>query len=123
MRIELAGLVGLVLVGCTNDPIYLPSPQGIEAGGTDAMGERVEGRASIQIPVNTETMKDAWKEAAAKEGPEGTFHGFRGTPGQARIDWILFRGPWSVKSARTVTANQDGRYPSDHFPVLAELEW
>ena len=63
MRIELAGLVGLVLVGCTNDPIYLPSPQGIEAGGTDAMGERVEGRASIQIPINTETMKDALDRA------------------------------------------------------------
>lgn len=52
------GLLLIGLVGCTNDPIYLPSPQGIEAGGTDAMGERVEGRASIQIPVNLETTKD-----------------------------------------------------------------
>jgi hypothetical protein len=59
MRITLVGLVGLLLAGCTNDPIYLPSPQGIEAGGTDAMGNRVEGRASIQIPVNTETVDDA----------------------------------------------------------------
>ena len=32
MRIDLVGLVALLLVGCTNDPIYLPSPQGIEAG-------------------------------------------------------------------------------------------
>jgi len=57
------GLLGLLLVGCTNDPIYLPSPQGIEAGGRDAMDELVEGRASIQIPVNTETMKDATDRA------------------------------------------------------------
>ena len=54
-----SSLLGLLLVGCTNNPIYLPSPQGIEAGGRDAMDELVEGRASIQIPVNTETMKDA----------------------------------------------------------------
>ncbi len=51
-------LVGLLLVGCTNDPIYLPSPQGI-AAGEPTMDGPSEARASIQIPVNTETTKDA----------------------------------------------------------------
>lgn len=66
-------------------------------------------------------MKDAWKEAAQREGPEGTFHGFKGTPRQDRIDWILFRAPWRVTRAATLTVNKDGRYPSDHFPVVAEF--
>ena len=52
-----SALIGLLLVGCTNDPIYLPSPQGIAAGEPGMEGPS-EGRASIQIPVNTETMKD-----------------------------------------------------------------
>lgn len=66
-------------------------------------------------------MKDAWLSAERKEGPEGTFHGFRGKPGRDRIDWILFRAPWRVTRAATLTVNKDGRYPSDHFPVVAEF--
>lgn len=67
-------------------------------------------------------MKDAWLEAAEKSGPEGTFHGFKGKPGNARIDWILFKAPWKVVRAEAITANKDGRYPSDHFPVVADFE-
>ncbi len=64
-------------------------------------------------------LTDAWTAAKKKEGPEGTFHGFKGTPGKTRIDWILFRAPWKVKRAVTLTDSRNGRYPSDHFPVLA----
>jgi endonuclease/exonuclease/phosphatase family metal-dependent hydrolase len=70
----------------------------------------------------TQDMKDAWEVTANREGPEGTFHGFKGTPREARIDWILFRGPIQAQSVETVTTNRDGRYPSDHFPVFAVLE-
>jgi endonuclease/exonuclease/phosphatase family metal-dependent hydrolase len=71
----------------------------------------------------TGKLEDAWKNAAERSGPEGTFHGFQGTPTGPRIDWILYKGPWKARSARTVTVNRDGRYPSDHFPVIAELDW
>lgn len=67
-------------------------------------------------------LRDAYLEAKTKSGPEGTFHGFKGTPRAQRIDWILFRANWTVKSAETVTFHRDGRYPSDHFPVLAVFE-
>ena len=39
-----------------------------------------------------------------------------------RIDWILYRGSWRVLETETVTRSRDGRYPSDHFPVLATFE-
>jgi endonuclease/exonuclease/phosphatase family metal-dependent hydrolase len=67
-------------------------------------------------------LKDAWKEAGKRAGPEGTFHGFTGKPGEARIDWILFRAPWRVLEAETVTTQREGRFPSDHFPVFAVFE-
>jgi endonuclease/exonuclease/phosphatase family metal-dependent hydrolase len=67
-------------------------------------------------------LKDAWTEAAQQSGPEGTFHGFKGTPGEARIDWILYRAPWQVVRAEAITDSRDGRYPSDHFPVLAVFQ-
>ena len=69
-------------------------------------------------------LKDAWKEVEKPVGPEATFHGFKGTPtGLGRIDWILYRGRLVPREAETITANQGGRYPSDHFPVLVRFEW
>ncbi len=70
----------------------------------------------------TGALTDAWKVAAEKSGPEGTFHGFKGTPGAARIDWILFSAPWTVSVARTVDDQRAPIYPSDHFGVLAVFE-
>ena len=70
--------------------------------------------------VLTATLTDSKTAAAASSGPEGTFHGFKGTVGPARIDWILFRAPqWKVKRVDALTKNRAGRYPSDHLPVLA----
>jgi endonuclease/exonuclease/phosphatase family metal-dependent hydrolase len=68
------------------------------------------------------TLQDAWLLAENRTGPEGTSHGFTGKPGASRIDWILLRGPWKVPMAESITFHRDGRYPSDHFPVLTVLE-
>ena len=67
-------------------------------------------------------FSDAWKIAERRSGPEGTFHGFRGRPGAARIDWIFLRGSWRVREAETVNWSDGGRFPSDHFPVRAVVE-
>lgn len=66
-------------------------------------------------------LSDAWNAAPAKSGPDETFHTFTGKADR-RIDWILFRG-FRARSARTLTNNRSGRYPSDHFPVVATLAW
>jgi len=39
-----------------------------------------------------------------------------------RIDWIFYRGAVKALESETIVRSQDGRYPSDHFPVLAVLE-
>jgi endonuclease/exonuclease/phosphatase family metal-dependent hydrolase len=64
-------------------------------------------------------LQDTWTASAQRKGPEGTFHGFTGQP-QKRIDWILFRG-LRVDRMRTVDRHENGRYPSDHFPLVVEL--
>lgn len=69
----------------------------------------------------TGLLQDAWTNAPRHEGPEGSFHAFTGQP-QKRIDWILFRG-LRVEAVRTITEQEGGRYPSDHFPVVADLAW
>lgn len=69
----------------------------------------------------TATLQDAWEVAGERAGPDATFHDFTGTPTK-RIDWILVRG-FGVASVRTIDASEGDRYPSDHFPVVAELTW
>ncbi len=69
-------------------------------------------------------LRDAWVAAAERVGPPQTSSGF-GPPrrgGDNRIDWILVGGPLDVRSAETVLYNDQGRYPSDHYPVVARLE-
>lgn len=68
-------------------------------------------------------LTDAWTSAPRRTGPEGTFNGFKGMTTGPRIDWIFYRGALKASEAETVTRNQDGRYPSDHFPVLTVLEF
>jgi len=68
-------------------------------------------------------FRDVWDLVADPSGPTSTAHGFTGTPRRegARIDWILVRGPVAAKAIETVTFNRNGKYPSDHFPVVADL--
>jgi hypothetical protein len=56
--------LSLGLVGCANDPVYIPAPEAMEAGLMDAMGMRSEAKASLQLPIKTETEADAAKRAA-----------------------------------------------------------
>lgn len=69
----------------------------------------------------TQTLQDARTSAGTHSGPDATFHDFTGKPDH-RIDWILYRGFRAV-AVHTVTTRHAGRYPSDHFPVSAELAW
>jgi hypothetical protein len=49
----------LVLVGCANDPMYVPSPTNIEAGQDDGMGGVTQGSGSIHVPLKPESKDDA----------------------------------------------------------------
>ncbi|QOJ00774.1 MAG: endonuclease/exonuclease/phosphatase family protein [Phycisphaeraceae bacterium] len=50
-----------------------------------------------------------------------TFHGFKGPRPGRRIDLIFAPAGSSVRGASIDTSGVDGRYPSDHFPVLATI--
>ena len=66
---------------------------------------------------------DAWDVALERQGPPITSNGFGPPPdwGGGRIDWILVRGPIVVPTVATIVHSVAGRYPSDHYPVLATL--
>jgi endonuclease/exonuclease/phosphatase family metal-dependent hydrolase len=68
-------------------------------------------------------LTDAWNAAAERVGPPATWGAFKAPKenDQRRIDWVLLRGPLKCLRAETVLYNVDGRYPSDHYPVVVKL--
>lgn len=64
---------------------------------------------------------DTRNVAAQVTGPTWTFHGFQ-PPGQDRIDYIFVRGISKVHSYAALADNWQGQYPSDHLPLLVQLQ-
>ena len=68
-------------------------------------------------------LEDTWLLAEEQVGPPVTFsrwtHPREGV--DSRIDWIMVRADADVEVCETVLHNDDGRYPSDHYPVYARL--
>jgi endonuclease/exonuclease/phosphatase family metal-dependent hydrolase len=66
---------------------------------------------------------DTWRTFHAPGDEATTLHHFDGQPRGARIDWILVTPPFQVRRVAIVTDHQDKRYPSDHFPYEAEVDY
>jgi len=58
-------------------------------------------------------------------GPSGTWSGFTspGSPGDEPIDYVFFKNAVTVVYHGTLSDTFDGRFPSDHMPVLAEVSY
>lgn len=67
-------------------------------------------------------LNDTWR-ALNPEIADGTYHPFNGVPLSKRIDWIFCSADFVVKEALIDRFHENGRYPSDHFPVAAVLAW
>ncbi|ACB76975.1 endonuclease/exonuclease/phosphatase family protein [Opitutus terrae] len=70
-------------------------------------------------------LTDTWTAATARVN-EGfnTFHNYEPPRHDGvRIDWILARTPSAVPRAEIVTYRENGQTPSDHFPVLADVQF
>ncbi|MDE0082499.1 MAG: endonuclease/exonuclease/phosphatase family protein [Gammaproteobacteria bacterium] len=97
-----------------------------EGSAVVAMGDfnAVAERSETWTAATAHGLRDAWVIAGERRGPAITANGF-GPPPDAwdgRIDWILVGGQVSVLAAETVVYSREGRFPSDHYPVLARLE-
>ena len=65
---------------------------------------------------------DAYRATHADaQTEEATFHGFKGGREGIRIDWIIHSQELKAVEAAIDHTSEDGRYPSDHYPVTAVL--
>ena len=51
----------------------------------------------------------------------GTFHAFTGSAGKDKIDYIFVMPDLKACAAEILRTSRDGRWPSDHFPVVADV--
>ena len=65
-------------------------------------------------------LHDLWQTLGKSEENAGTCHEFSGVPNK-RIDWILASDQITPISMDRIESHRDGRYPSDHFPIVAEV--
>ena len=74
------------------------------------------------IPANhaLEPLRKGWTDVHA-DASEGTFHGFADQKPLDKIDYIWVNSDWQIRAAGIGQFRPDGRYPSDHEPVYAQL--
>ena len=94
------------------------------AGGlpTILMGDFNQEPDSLTYRALTEQtgLMDCWRACGRNERDSGTVHAFDGAA-KGRIDWLLASQHFQPRHIERITFNRAGRYPSDHFPVRAEL--
>jgi len=137
----------------TNAGSWLPSAQALHRELAAGADERTADDPAIVLvgdfncPAGSDAhryllsdgrYRDAWLEAGRADDGEVTYHGFTGAtrltdraayPPDAfafhnyRIDWILVRGGLTSTAADIDVRREDDVMPSDHYPVMAVLEW
>ncbi|SHF06804.1 Metal-dependent hydrolase, endonuclease/exonuclease/phosphatase family [Desulfacinum infernum DSM 9756] len=97
-----------------------PGPHVVLGDFNDAPGSTVH-RILMDPAVG---LSDTWALLGRTEGPDSrTHHGFSGVPQATRMDWILVTRHFRVKDAVIVRDSFQGRYPSDHFPYMTDIDW
>lgn len=68
-------------------------------------------------------LRDAYRVSATPpDGPVGTFNDFKlDAPLKDRIDYVLLGPGWRVLRYAALTDTDNGRFPSDHLPVVTRL--
>jgi endonuclease/exonuclease/phosphatase family metal-dependent hydrolase len=88
------------------------------------MGDLNGGNESnwYKIVANSGFLKDSYKEAKDPYANNGSFNGFGKTVNSNEIiDHIFISRQFKVEKWGILTDTYHGKYPSDHFPVLAVL--
>ncbi len=73
----------------------------------------------------TGPFNDLWESSQGRVNEHlGTFNGFNDPTGggpDRRIDWILSKGNITAGKIEILDYRKNGQYPSDHYPVMADV--
>lgn len=80
---------------------------------------------AIKIFVAAPEVNDSKEKAVIALGPDGTFSGFKlgKIPLDRRIDYVFTSSNFKINSNLVLNTTYGDNYPSDHLPVLVDLDW
>jgi endonuclease/exonuclease/phosphatase family metal-dependent hydrolase len=80
------------------------------------------GKNTGNSPTPKSVLRDArYVSQHGHHGPTSTFNDFKAPVPERKIDYVFVRGNIRVVQHGVLSDTWDGRFPSDHFPVLAEI--
>lgn len=97
------------------DPVILTGD--FNCGESSVAVRYLKGRQN-QSPLK---LLDTFRVQHPDEKVVGTFGGFRGNREGEKIDYVFALPDVKVLRAEIVYFNREGRYPSDHYPVTAQM--
>jgi len=106
----------------TNDPFILMGD--FNAGESNQAVSYLKGK-TVGKDTSPLPMVDTFRVLHPNDKEVGTFNGWTGNKKGSKIDYIMVQKqePPKVLDARILHDNEKGQYPSDHFPLIAELEY
>jgi endonuclease/exonuclease/phosphatase family metal-dependent hydrolase len=107
------------------DPVFLTGD--FNAGERNPVVQYFKGQKELKaanngLAANPVRLVDTFRVLHPDANEVGTFHSFNGERTREKIDYIFAQPGVKVLRTEILYDNQDSRYPSDHFPVLAVLE-
>ena len=81
------------------------------------------GSAPFKAVEVANDLVDAYKLADQRVGPDSTWSGFRAVEPGRRIDYVFTRKGTSVRKHVIDDKQVNGRFPSDHLPVIVQIQW
>jgi endonuclease/exonuclease/phosphatase family metal-dependent hydrolase len=92
-------------------------------GGESEVAIRfMKGEVPIEGADNPLPMVDSFRALHPTATGAGTFHNFLGGNDGAKLDYIFTRPGDRSTAAAIILKQEDGRYPSDHYPMTATVE-
>jgi endonuclease/exonuclease/phosphatase family metal-dependent hydrolase len=107
-----------------NDPVMITGDFNAGEDNTVirfAKGEIPRASKADERPITPMRLIDTFRVAHPDAEPVGTFHGFRGGRGGPKIDYVFADPNITVREGAILYDNTEGRYPSDHYPVMARV--
>ncbi len=102
-----------------HDPIIVTGD--FNAGEQNPAIRFVKGDTLLFAAKNHRQLVDTYRQMHPADSNVGTFHAFKGVMIGEKIDYIFVEPGTHVQAASIIHDNVGGRYPSDHFPVVAKI--
>jgi endonuclease/exonuclease/phosphatase family metal-dependent hydrolase len=102
------------------DPVIVTGD--FNSGETNVVVQYMQGKAQIGAMANPLPLVDSFRQVNPTATNVGTRHDFNGATTGDKIDYVFMGPNERATAAEIIHTMENGRYPSDHFPVTGTID-